>query len=96
MSAKEAIARLEFNEDVALAVVTLVAIILVALFLLLSSQKEYRFLRGIAIAIAFFVFGLHIGIDLTKRGAFVIPLSVMQKQMHEVFEIPLHRLRPDP
>jgi len=47
-----------------------------------------------AVAIACFVFGLEFGFDLARRGRVVIPLSTMQKQMHEIWKIPLHNLRP--
>jgi hypothetical protein len=72
----------------------LAALIVIVLFLFLSREQYYRPLRPAALAVASFVFGLTIGVDLARRGFFVIPLSVMQQQMHEVWEIPLRQLRP--
>jgi hypothetical protein len=38
--------------------------------------------------------GLYLGIASTAKGSFYLPLGVMQKQMHEMWEIPLTNLRP--
>jgi hypothetical protein len=38
------------------------------LFLLLSTQDQYRYLRPIGIVTATFIFGFYLGVDVTRRG----------------------------
>jgi hypothetical protein len=59
-------------------------------------EGKVKSLQGwlIAVAIAAPVLGFITGVHLTTRGFFTIPFSVMQKQMHEIWDIPLDKLEP--
>jgi hypothetical protein len=69
---------------------TYAAFIIVVVFAFLSrANNAYRSLfRYAAIVIACVFIGISMGVDLAKRGYFVISLEVMQKQMKEIWLIP--------
>jgi hypothetical protein len=58
--------------------------------------KQKYIVRTIALMIIAMGLGIYIGIEKTAMGSFKLPLGVMQKQLHEVWGVPLQNLqRPE-
>jgi heme A synthase len=59
-----------------------------------TERKEI--VRTIALMLIALGVGLYVGIEKTATGSFNLPLGVMQKQLHEVWGLPLQNLqRPE-
>jgi hypothetical protein len=60
------------------------------------AGRPHNSLRIISLTALAFGIGLDLGIETTATGSFYLPFGVMQKQMHEMWDIPLANLKqPD-
>jgi 4-hydroxybenzoate polyprenyltransferase len=82
------------------AVAVLVAIIAAVLLWFYSRAPRgegghrKRLLRTTGLCALCFGIGISIGIEMTAKGTFWLPLRVMQDQMHELYDVPLENLQP--
>jgi hypothetical protein len=83
--------------EVAIALVAFIVAVLLWLYSLgprSETGKYRRQLRTIGLCALCFGVGISIGIELTAKGTFWLPLWVMQDQMHEMWDLPLENLQP--
>jgi len=57
-----------------------------------GPHKHYGVVRVASLMALAFAVGLYLGIEKTAKGWFNLPLGVMQKQMHEVWDLPMKGL----
>jgi hypothetical protein len=59
-----------------------------------AMSNQRRRLRTTGLCALCFGVGISIGIEMTAKGTFWLPLWVMQDQMHEMWDLPLENLQP--
>ena len=77
--------------DEALGYIVETTVVLAGASWVLTHDRKGRALPLIFLALGI---GVWFGISVTARGWFKLPLGPMQKQMHEVWDIPNERLQP--
>lgn len=69
------------------------AILIAGVFLAWAWRRPRQALRTVSMLALGFAIGLYVGIGTTAKGWFLLPLSVMQKQLHEQWQVPVSNLR---
>jgi hypothetical protein len=59
-----------------------------------ETGHHRRPLRTTGLCALCFGIGISVGIEMTAKGTFWLPLRVLQDQMHELWEVPLENLQP--
>jgi hypothetical protein len=73
-------------------VLWIIVVASVLFWVLKSNEVKPRWRAALLLIIGFGV-GLYVGVEVTAKGYFNLPLWVLQKQLHEVWDLPMKQLQ---